>query len=367
MAEQDQSLEALRSVNFDWTMHVRSVWQDSTLDVSSLHQGARAKINSELDRLTKTKQESSPLGHVLVGEGGAGKTHLLGAVRRYAFSQHLGFILVDMTDVRTFWETVLQGYISSLQEDGPDGIPQYQSLLKCLLSKADSPIPLEHLAPAPIPRLNTTARSILSNLVRQDRQNTIRFQDVIRALLLLNSDEFGIQNAGYSWLQGAEADENEKAVFGFSGVSLDSKSIVEGLSWLMSLKGPSVLAFDQLDAVVAQYHTLAGVADDKITEDQEAAKAIAKSIIGSIGSGFSALRDSTRKTLSLVSCLEATWIILTSETVSTVKDRFREPILLGTVVKERIGEEIVKLRLNKAYQDVQFTPPYETYPFSLRG
>ena len=364
MAEQDQALDALRKVDFDWTLHVRSVWQDSTLDVSSLHQSARTKINNELDRLSKAKEKTSPLGQVLVGEGGAGKTHLLGAVRRYAFSQSIGFVLVDMTDVRAFWETVLQGYISSLQEDGPEGIPQYQSLLKCLLSKTNSPIPLEQLVPAPIPTLNTTAKSILSNLVRQDRQNTIEFQDVIRALLLLNSDIFDAQNAGYSWLQGAEVDENEKAVFGFSGVSLDSKSIVKGLSWLMSLKGPSVLAFDQLDAVVAQYHTLAGVADNKITEDQEAAKAIAKSIIGGIGNGFSALRDSTDRTLSLVSCLEATWMILTSETISTVKDRFREPILLGTVTREGIGEEIVKLRLRKAYQDTQFTPPYATYPFS---
>ncbi|MEO0517131.1 MAG: ATP-binding protein [Cyanobacteria bacterium P01_A01_bin.116] len=183
-------------------------------------------------------------------------------------------------------------------------------------------------------------------------------------MLLLNSDNFDAKNAGYIWLQGVEVHEAEKTAFEFSRVSLAPKDIVEGLSWLMSLKGPSVLAFDQLDAVVAQYYTLAGVAEDKITEEQEAARAIAKSIIGGIGNGFLSLRDSTIQTLSLLSCLEATWKILTSETISTVRDRFRDPILLGTVTREGVGEEIIKLRLREAYQETQFTPPYETYPFS---
>lgn len=364
MTKHSQALNALKEVNFDWTMHLRSIWQDTPHDVSSLNETARRKLEGELDRLKRNKETNSPLGQVLIGGGGAGKTHLLGAVRRYAFSQSISFILVDMTDVHKFWETVLQGYVSSLLENGPQGEPQYKGVLEHLLKKAHSPISTQQLAPAPIPRLNTAVKAILSSLVRQERQKTIQFQDVIRALLLLNSDNFDAQDTGYKWLQGFEVDDNEKKLYEFSRASLDLKDIVEGLSWLMSLNGASVLAFDQLDAVVAQHHILAAIDDSKLSEEQEAAKAIAKSIIEELGGGLSALRDRTTKTLSLVSCLEATWTILTSQAIKTSKDRFYEPILLSSVLRKGVAEEIIKRRLQVAYQDANFSPPYETYPFS---
>ena len=365
MTDQDRALKALKEVDFDWTMHVKSVWRDSSYDVDGLHQSARRQIIDELDRLKKTTEIFSPLGQALVGEGGAGKTHLIGTVRKYAFSQGIGFILVDMTDVHQFWETVLQGYISSLQENDAEGVPQYQSILNQLLLETRSPVPLKQLAPAPIPTLNTATKSILSSLVRKDRQRTIKFQDIIRALLLLNSDSFDAQNVGYNWLQGFNVDESEKEIFCFSRASLEPRSIVQGLSWLMSLKGPSVLALDQLDAVVAQYHLLANIENSGLTEEQETAKLIAQSIITELGRGLSALRDTTTKTLSLVSCLEASWTVIMNKTaISTSKDRFRDPILLAPILKGEIGKEIIRLRLQKAYQGAQFSPPYETYPFS---
>lgn len=366
MTEHSQALDALKEVNFDWTMHVRSIWQSTPHDVSSLHQNVRRKLTSELDRLHRSKETNSPLGQVLVGNGGAGKTHLLGAVRRYAFSKGIGFILVDMTDVHRFWETVLQGYISSLQEDGPEGVPQYQRILDRLLIDTRSPIPLQQLAPAPIPHLNTATKAILTALVKKDRRKTIQFQDIIRALLLLNSDNLDAQNVGYNWLQGLEVDEAEMKRYEFSRTSLEPRSIVNGLSWLMSLHGASVLAFDQLDAVVAQHHILATIKDSKLSEEQETAKLIAKSIIDELGGGLSALRDSTTKTLLLISCLEATWTSLTSRAIKTSKDRFYDHITLSPVLEKDIGEAIVRQRLQVAYQHVDFLPPYPTYPFSSK-
>jgi|GEM_PF-4986686 len=33
----EQELRAFQAVNFDWTMHIKSIWQDSNYDVKALH------------------------------------------------------------------------------------------------------------------------------------------------------------------------------------------------------------------------------------------------------------------------------------------------------------------------------------------
>lgn len=131
--EQESVPFLLNAVDFDWVMHMKSIWRDSNYDVETLHQEQRTRILHELERIKVTRDPNSPPGIVLVGPAGVGKTHLLSAMRQYALSQGFGFILVDMTDVRDFWETVLQGYVSSLQEE-VDRVPQFQKLIEFLIS-----------------------------------------------------------------------------------------------------------------------------------------------------------------------------------------------------------------------------------------
>ena len=74
---------------------------------------------------------------------------------------------------------------------------------------------------------------------------------IIRVIFLINSNHIEILETGENWLQGINIDEAEKSTFGFSRTSIssmDSMSAVEGLSWLIGLRGPSVLALDQLDS-----------------------------------------------------------------------------------------------------------------------
>lgn len=60
-------------------------------------------------------ERGNPLGYFLLDSGETGKTHLLNAVQVNLVERGFGFVLVDMTDVRDFWETVAQGNITSLQ------------------------------------------------------------------------------------------------------------------------------------------------------------------------------------------------------------------------------------------------------------
>jgi hypothetical protein len=365
MSDQELALRALKEVNFDSATHLKSVWQDFEYDVDSLHGDVRRRIREELDRLEGSKTSRDPLGMVLHGTGGTGKTHLLSAIRKYAFSKKIGFILVDMTAVENFEKTVAKGYVDSLQEDEADGTPQFKGLIECLINLTGSPVSTEELAQQEsVPTLNKQIQAILAALVRTERQATVKFRDVIRALLLLNSNNLDIQGVGYNWLRGFGIDEKEKEAFGFSRALTDSLSIIEGLSWLMNLRSPSVLALDQLDPVVAQYHTVADINASDLSEEQNAAKSIAKSIIEGIGNGLSALRDRTAKTLILVSCMYDTWSILEKQAISTVQGRFQEPIALSSVLNKSTAEQIVELRLREAYNKVNFSPPYPTWPFS---
>jgi DNA helicase HerA-like ATPase len=366
MSEQEQALRALQAANFDGTMHIRSVWRDSLFDVDSLHEKERQQIIREVDRLKASEETNSPLGIVLVGAAGTGKTHLLNAMRKYAFSQQVGFVLVDMTGVKDFEKSVLQGYVSSLQVEA-DGIPQFERLLERLLEISSSPMTPSQLSPAPIPILTQVVQNILAALVRKDRQRTIQFQDVIRSLLLLNSStNLEAQSIGYKWLCGDEVDEAEKSDYGFFRTSMDSASLIEGLSWLMSLRGASIVAIEQLDPFVAQYRLVAKSNPDALSEEQHTLQTGARPISASISNGLLSLRDKTTKTLTLVSCLETTWNILQVEILGSVKDRFHDLKPLSSVLQTNIAKQIVERRLQEAYRKTEFSPAYPTWPFSDR-
>lgn len=362
---QELKLRALQRVNFDWTSHLKSVWRNSEYDVDSLHYAERQKVFAEIDRLCNTTETNSPLGMVFVGNAGSGKTHLLSAIRHYSLSHGAGFILADLTNVDDFWMTILQGYVNSLQQAEEGETPQFQKLAQHLIAITDSPVSLEELAQATAPKLAKEIKAILAALVPIDRSSTTRFQDVIRALLALNSDDLDMQAAGYNWLSGLRIDQSQRENLGFSRDSMESEKIVEGLSWMMSLQGPTVLALDQLDGVVAQYRLIRDAeADGELPTEQRVAIKTAKLIVEKVANGLSALRDRTTLTLSIVSCIETTWTALTSLSLASVRDRFHSHDILGGVTDDHIAQKIVELRLKPAYQEIGFVPDYPAYPFS---
>ena len=70
--------------------------------------------------------------------------------------------------------------------------------------------------------------------------------------MVVDQDDFEIANMGSSWLQGLDMDEHLGKELKFQRKNQSPRDIVRSLSWLMSLTGPAVLAFDQLDPIVHQ-------------------------------------------------------------------------------------------------------------------
>lgn len=363
------SLAAIKAIDFDWTVHLGSVWSDPPFDVPSLHGRLRDEIVDMLDGLNANSQGGSALGWPIVGPGGTGKTHLLSILRREALHRRIGFVLVDMTDVHDFWETVLLGYFNSLQQPCGEGRYLHELLLERFLEglprKQTTAELLYMLEVGRAKWMGNAIQEVLRVLNRHHANEARKHGDVIRALLALHSKRDDIASAGMTWLQGHGVEEEMCKVLGFTVPQSPPRRIVESLSWLMSLAGPTVLALDQLDPIVAELNIAAQGAQGETPNEETR---VARTIIEKLASGLGALRDVTARTQIVVSCLETTWTRLAQEvSLKTTIDRYEPPRMLEVIRDGSTAQAILEARLAAAYRQAGFKPPYPTWPFAAEA
>jgi hypothetical protein len=359
-------LSALESVDFQWTQSLDSVWQDSPYDVPAIHLRARQALLAKLRSMSDGADPGSPLGWVLTGSAGFGKTHLVSSIRREALAAGAGFVLIDMTDVRDFWETVLLGYLESLQKPA-DAARRTQGQLLVqhivgLVHGDDGAAFSQELGTLRPPRLIRVMDELVQRLSRQHRAAMHKHADTLRALVLLNSDDFDLSSLGHAWLQGYGVDEDAREKYGFDIREKKPSAVVEGLSWLLGLRGPTLVALDQLDAIVTEHHLLA--AASRLPEEHSARQLVSRAIIEGMGRGLMELRDLTRRTLAVVACLTETWENLRAAALQSTTDRYEEPRRLHPLPSVELVEQIVRARLDAGYRRAGFTPPHPTWPFA---
>jgi hypothetical protein len=148
-----------------------------------------------------------------------------------------------MTDIREFWETICSGYIRSLDQK-VGKVTQATRLLSKLTERVKGAPSVEELASARPPGLINRCNLLIQGLGAEHRGEMREHQDVLRALVLLASNDFDIQDRGQQWLQGLPISEDETFRHGFTQSQKRPEQIVRGLSWLMSLVAPTVLALD---------------------------------------------------------------------------------------------------------------------------
>jgi hypothetical protein len=361
----NDNLQVFKNADFNWAAQLQDVWHDAPWDVPNLHEKVRKEFSDKLDQL-KRERVRSPLGWLLVGSGGVGKTHLLSAIRKQASQQGVGFVLVDMTDVRDFWDVVLQGYLDSLQTLYVGEEYQYQVLFRQfikILGARNADQNLSILARRKTEALSDDLLKIVSFLRKSHPKEAMEYQDAIRALICLNSHSLEISATGYNWLQGQDIDADVAAKLGFTKRQRRASEIVRALSWIMSLSGPTILAFDQLDPIIQQYRHQAAVE----LESTAMERGTALTIIEQIGAGLAAVTGMTYKTLVIVSGVESTFSLLEDLTSRTYLDRFEDPYRLERSEKQNVYELIIGARLGPVYQEAGFVPPYPTWPFSPRA
>ena len=214
--------------------------------------------------------------------------------------------------------------------------------------------------PEDVDILIKSVSAIIHQTLRKFGSEMQRNKDVLRALLYFNAPDPEISEIGYSYLYGLELDILDQKKFKFRNIAEKHTDIIKALSWIMSKGGVTVLALDQLDAIITQHHLASGECDEELLTSEQKTSL---SIINGIGGGLSSLRDSTRRTLTIVSCLETTWNIIRNKVLSAATDRYENPRFLKDINRTEIISEMIRLRLNEAYQLKNYRPKYETWPF----
>ena len=97
--------------------------------VDGIHDGVAAAIAVSI-RDAQASDGPSPIGLVLQGQKGIGKTHLLGLVRRQTHRDDGYFFLDDLTAPHAFWENTADALRSGLSQPDQSGEPQVRSFVR---------------------------------------------------------------------------------------------------------------------------------------------------------------------------------------------------------------------------------------------
>jgi hypothetical protein len=345
----EQQRKALATLRFNSAETPDDVWHTSPSHVDGLHVRAEHRIRAGIAD-ARTSAGPSPIGLVLQGQKGVGKTHLLGSVRRMV--QHEGgyFFLIELTEGRAFWADVADAMRSELRRATDEGELQLTVLLRQLCDQAGVPGTVAGAITGVTTPTPEDLRVFLSHLRGVDGRVAVECGDTIRALVLYASEHADI---GLAYLQGLEEVGGERRDWGIQPRSKSPQALVRDMSRVLALTGPCVIAIDQLDTLVNRGQD---ATDEQVTNVDLAQE------IALIADGLMQLREKTRRTLSIVACLPNTWKLLHSIASDTVSDRFTETPFLGSIIDPRVGRALIEKWLGAVYQRNGITPPHPTWP-----
>ncbi|KXK58914.1 AAA family ATPase [Micromonospora rosaria] len=350
---------ALAAIRFNWAPVPDDVWRPSPFHVEGLH---GAVMRDVLDGLADARAsvDGSPIGLVLQGQRGSGKTHLLGWTRQQVQAQDGYFFLVGLLDPKGFWNSVLTAVLDGLARPVSAGQTQLRLLLRRLSARVGAPRAARRAVMGETELTREALDAFVAGLVRLDRHVVTRCQETVRALALSVSEDVAHRDLAENYFaSGEEETPGERAAWGMRRAPRTPQQLVQDLSWLLALTGPTVIAVDQIDTMIAQSVLVTDPGQQRVDvrDDPEQAAALAR-----FADGLMTLRQLTRRTLTLVACLPTSWTIIRNQTVDTVGDRFRQPPQLKTIDDVDLGRAIIEKRFALHFADLGFVPPYPSWP-----
>ncbi|MGN9783410.1 helicase HerA domain-containing protein [Nonomuraea sp. ZG12] len=355
--------KALTALSFNYTEGADDVWRPSPFHVEGLH-GGSSKILLDGLAEARAQADGSPVGVVVQGQRGTGKTHLLGWLREMTQREGGYFVLVGLLDAKGFWESTVVSILDSFSRVGEDG----ESQLRVFLSRLASSVDVSRMTRRAVTGRKDVTREELDSFIgalrRLDEQVGRWCQDTARALVLFASADMGMQDIGEAFLYSMpEGEPGERARWGIRPVDKTPQEIVRDISRLLALTGPTVVAIDQIDPLIAQ----SSAATDSALSPASPVSGVVldaggKLLLERIAGGLMALREASRRTLTVLSCLPNSWALIQQEAVDTVRDRFREAVQLMTIPDADTARELVARRFEAQYRAAGVEPPYPTWP-----
>lgn len=347
-------LKVLQALRFNWAEGPEDVWSPSPFHVEGLNPSVERGILSGLADVV-AGGATSPIGLVLRGQRGSGKTHLLGWTRERIQRENGYFFLVSLLDARTFWESTLISLLDGLLRDGGSGESQLKVLLRRLSELANVPRWAQREV---IGNLLVTPQGLdafAAGLRDFNPQVGKDAKDTLRALVLYASADHGMQDVGDGFLSALREEESgERAAWGIRRLPKTPQEIVKDLSRLLALTGPSVIAVDQIDVLVAQ-----SPASGDSTAVHDWHDLI---VVDQVAGGLMTLREIARRTLTVVSCLQQTWTLVEQFATATARDRFRPMSGLQPLPDAEAARALVEKRFATRFKELGFEPPYPTWP-----
>jgi hypothetical protein len=351
--------KALNALRFNSAPTADDVWQASPYHVEELHREVVERVFEGVDS-ARSDAGSSPLGVVIQGPSGAGKTHLLGMVRERTQRDGGYFFLVSLLNGKAFWESAALSVVNGLLRPGTGGRTQLAVFLDRLAPLLQLSAEIRAaVAGADVELAPEALDTFVLALRRFDRALGQEAQDTVRALVLHGSADPRAQDVGFAYLNSLDAGDapGDRVYWGMGKEARPAQLLVRDLSRLLALTGPTVIAIDQIDTLFAQ-------SASSVLQVDSALDPRASALLGQVAEGLMALRETARRTLTVVACLPDTWAIIKRDAATPVPDRFRETYTLDRIPSAAVGRSIVSKRFAAGFAAVGFIPPHSTWPIA---
>lgn len=248
----DPRREALAVLRFDWAETPDHIWSTSPYHVDGLHERAEQEIRLGIND-ANWSEGPSPIGLVLQGQKGVGKTHLLGWVRREVQRQKGYFFLIALNFGESFWSDAADAVRSGLMRVDDHGDTQLARFLRQLCVRIGTPDPVTQAIAGDASLTGDDLQVFMAGLRRLDPMIGRESGDTARALVLYGSTNPENNTIGHDYLSGKAAQDNHgRQTWGMRRDAKPAHLIVEDVSKLLALTGPSVMAVDQLDTLLAR-------------------------------------------------------------------------------------------------------------------
>ncbi|MDV3126292.1 DUF87 domain-containing protein [Mycobacterium sp. 21AC1] len=350
-----QQREALSALRLTWAPTADDLWHSQgALHVGGLHDRAMGDVMAAFGDAQRDI-DSSPLGVVVRGPAGSGKTHLLGQVRERVQTEGGYFFLVELLDATGFWQSTRAGILESLGRPGAERDTQLKDLLWELSSVAHisranrrAVIGDDELTPEIL-------TDFVNSLHKARRETVRRTHHTLRAMVLLAAMDLELQDIGEAFLTANDDfGRGERDVWGLPAPTLTPQESVRDISRLIALAGPAVLALDQIDTLLAQ--------SPERTDTGPDASGTGSRDLEHVAHGLMSMRQTMRRTVPVVACLPAAWESIQERATATVQDRFRATALLQGLPTPDVGRAILERRFTGSYGAIGFTAPYPSWP-----
>ena len=314
--------------------------------VDSIHQEAITTIEATLDQVA---QDHRTRTLILDGDGGSGKTYLLGRLKK-AFNHKAFFAYIPpFPQSDHIWRHILRYTVDSLIQV-PDG--QEDSQLLLWLNSVLRGLKQRSLT-------DRIARDDVFNFVRSDRQKFIRqLKSIYKKVGIYNADYFfgvlhdlinpELYDLACEWLRGDSLSEEslkELKVKSPIEEEIDAREILANFGRIAGDTQPIVLCFDQLESI-------AHLPDDSI--DLQTLFNINTKIHGE-----------DKNFLIIISISTNTWKKNESEIDLTHKARLNKKVELKPIILEQ-AEALLSSRLYSLHSQASPKPKSSLYPLTFQ-